>query len=208
MTPIYDIKTALDQIGLIVEEGEGSHVFDLKGEINKESHFFKFIELYVGCKTLDIKSDLPPGAIQNAEKFLITFTDKDVKYEESDIQKEWDPKTIEKTCKATAELMQQEILGPTKNYNLYSDPAFHGIFREMVSDLHKVFNLSPVEVTSPQAYDVEQLRLFENAVAKMKQMSMIAKLLLRPNTEPTVPWNATGIPPNFSYTKPNEHSKS
>ena len=43
MSEIYDLRSALNQIRLIVEEGEGATLFTLEGNINKESHFFKFI---------------------------------------------------------------------------------------------------------------------------------------------------------------------
>ena len=55
MAPIYDFRSAMNQIRLIVEEGEGANVFDLKGKLHKESHFFKFMEIFVGCKIREIK---------------------------------------------------------------------------------------------------------------------------------------------------------
>lgn len=35
MAPIINLRTALEQIRLITEEGEGSNIFTLTGEINK-----------------------------------------------------------------------------------------------------------------------------------------------------------------------------
>jgi hypothetical protein len=43
MTEIFSLRTALEQIRLIVAEGEGSSLFSVTGEVNRESHFIKFI---------------------------------------------------------------------------------------------------------------------------------------------------------------------
>lgn len=79
LSQVYDLKTALDQIRLIVEEGEGSHVFDLTGDINKKSHFFKFIEIFTGCRAVSVKSSIPHDQI-NQQQFELAFTDLDVPY--------------------------------------------------------------------------------------------------------------------------------
>lgn len=89
LTPIYDIKTALEQLKLIVDEGEGSHVFDMYGDLNKKSHFFKLIELYTGCRVDHIETEIPDGDY-NKQFFRIFFTDKGVPYEMSNIEKCWD----------------------------------------------------------------------------------------------------------------------
>ena len=49
MTEIVDLRSALNQFRLIVEEGEGSSLFTLTGGINKESHFLKFAQIYTKC---------------------------------------------------------------------------------------------------------------------------------------------------------------
>lgn len=49
MTEVINLRTALEQIRLITEEGEGSSIFTVTGEINKSSHFIKFIEIFTGC---------------------------------------------------------------------------------------------------------------------------------------------------------------
>ena len=49
MAEVYDLRSALNQFRLIVEEGEGASLFTLTGEINKKSHFIKFIEIYTNC---------------------------------------------------------------------------------------------------------------------------------------------------------------
>ena len=49
MTEIINLRTALEQIRLIVSEGEGSSLFSATGDINRTSHFIKFIEIFTGC---------------------------------------------------------------------------------------------------------------------------------------------------------------
>lgn len=49
MTEIINLRTALEQIRLIVSEGEGSSLFNATGDINRTSHFIKFIEIFTGC---------------------------------------------------------------------------------------------------------------------------------------------------------------
>ena len=39
----------MEQIRLIVSEGEGSSLFSATGDINRTSHFIKFIEIFTGC---------------------------------------------------------------------------------------------------------------------------------------------------------------
>jgi hypothetical protein len=50
MVEIYSLRTALNQIRLIVEEGEGARIFDVNNQLKKLSHFLRFIEVYTGCK--------------------------------------------------------------------------------------------------------------------------------------------------------------
>ncbi len=57
MTEIYSLRTALNQIRLIVEEGEGAQLFDVSSKIKKLSHFMKFIEIYTGCKINEEKTN-------------------------------------------------------------------------------------------------------------------------------------------------------
>lgn len=49
MAEVVDLRSALNQFRTIVEEGEGSSLFTLTGDINKESHFLKFIQIYTMC---------------------------------------------------------------------------------------------------------------------------------------------------------------
>ena len=69
----------------------------------------------------------------------------------------------------------------------------------MISDLHETFTDDPSDnVKDSQSYDSKQLKKFENAVAKMKQMSMLARQLLRPNSEQVGYGPILGVPPNFN----------
>ena len=49
MNGVYDLRSCMDQMRLIVEEGEGASLLTLTGENNKRSHFIKFIEIYSMC---------------------------------------------------------------------------------------------------------------------------------------------------------------
>ena len=85
LSPIYNLTTALDQLRLIVLEGEGSHVFDLFGEINKKSHFIKFIEIFLGATVVTAKSDNLCNLEDESFKLLFK-EDQDTPYEMSDIK--------------------------------------------------------------------------------------------------------------------------
>lgn len=56
MTEVINLRTALEQIRIITQEGEGSSLFTTTGDINKTSHFIDFIEIFTGCD-LTIFSD-------------------------------------------------------------------------------------------------------------------------------------------------------
>lgn len=43
MVEIYSLRTALNQIRLIVDEGEGSRIFEVTNQLKKLSHFLKFV---------------------------------------------------------------------------------------------------------------------------------------------------------------------
>ena len=45
----------MNQMRLVVEEGEGGTLLTLDGGINKESHFLKFIQVYSLC-SMEVKT--------------------------------------------------------------------------------------------------------------------------------------------------------
>ena len=49
MIEVYDLKSALDQFRLIVEEGEGVNLYSEADYKNQYCHFVRFIEIYTGC---------------------------------------------------------------------------------------------------------------------------------------------------------------
>ena len=55
MSSVYDLSSCLNQLRMIVEEGEGSNLLTLTGDINKESHFLKFVQIYTMCM-VDIRT--------------------------------------------------------------------------------------------------------------------------------------------------------
>lgn len=57
MIEVYDLKSALDQFRLIVEEGEGVNLYSEADYKNQYCHFVRFIEIYTGCDvTLEVKN--------------------------------------------------------------------------------------------------------------------------------------------------------
>jgi hypothetical protein len=65
MTEIYSLRTALNQMRLIVEEGEGSRIFTVENKLKKLSHFLKFIEIYVGCQVNEEKTNAKNDPYKN-----------------------------------------------------------------------------------------------------------------------------------------------
>ena len=55
MSGIYDLRSTLNQLRLVVEEGEGGNLLTLDGGINKESHFLKFIQVYM-MSSIEVKT--------------------------------------------------------------------------------------------------------------------------------------------------------
>jgi hypothetical protein len=72
MTEIYSLRTALNQLRLIVEEGEGSRIFTVESCLQNLSHFLKFIEAYVGCTVDEDKTNTRNNPYLNG-KFKIYF---------------------------------------------------------------------------------------------------------------------------------------
>ena len=55
MSGIFDLRSTMNQLRLVVEEGEGGNLLTLDGGINKESHFLKFLQIYMMCE-VDVKT--------------------------------------------------------------------------------------------------------------------------------------------------------
>ncbi len=72
MTEIYSLRTALNQLRLIVEEGEGSRIFTVENCLQNLSHFLKFIEAYVGCPVNEDKTNTRNNPYLNGN-FTIYF---------------------------------------------------------------------------------------------------------------------------------------
>ena len=53
---IEDLRSALNQLREIVEEGQGGSIFKLNGIMNVKSQFIRFLELYTECEITDITS--------------------------------------------------------------------------------------------------------------------------------------------------------
>lgn len=80
MTEVIDIRTALEQIRVICEEGEGSSLFNVLGDINKSSHFIKFLEIYTGC-TVTIDSCYTKNSLgQPIRKAVFNFQPDQIRF--------------------------------------------------------------------------------------------------------------------------------
>ena len=86
MAEIVDLRSALNQFRLIVEEGEGSSMFTLKGDLNKRSHFIKFVEIYTECNV-----SLPPSTNSNSDSATIdlSFSDSETLKTNREYNKQW-----------------------------------------------------------------------------------------------------------------------
>ena len=89
MSGIYDLRSCLNQIRLVVEEGEGSSLLTLTGELNKESHFLKFIQVYMNC-SIDFKLRYDGTELTQT---IFEFQDADIPTcDDGKLEQKWTPK--------------------------------------------------------------------------------------------------------------------
>lgn len=88
MTAIYDIRTSMNQMHLVVEEGEGSNLMSLSGEVNKESHFLKFIQVYSMC-SIDVKTRYEGTKLTQV---IFLLRDDDIPTADVTLDKQWSAK--------------------------------------------------------------------------------------------------------------------
>ena len=93
MSGIYDMRSCLNQFRLIVEEGEGANLFKLEGQMNKESHFVKFLEIYTMCN-INIKTVL--GESKNTQ-IVFEFTNADYELAPEKLTEKWSEKVVQET---------------------------------------------------------------------------------------------------------------
>ena len=98
MSKVYDLRSCLNELRLIVEEGEGSNLFTLEGDINKESHFLKFIKVYTMCE-IDVKTQYEETRLGQV---IFEFQDTDLETADEKMEKRWTPK-IDKEVDAQIE---------------------------------------------------------------------------------------------------------
>ena len=79
------MRSCLNQFRLIVEEGQGANLFKLEGQMNKESHFIKFLEIYTMCD-INIKTVFGES---NKTQIVFQFTDADYELAEEEMAKKW-----------------------------------------------------------------------------------------------------------------------
>ena len=87
------MRSCLNQFRLIVEEGEGANLFKLEGQMNKESHFVKFLEIYTMCN-INIKTVF--GESKNTQ-IVFEFTNADYELAPEKLAEKWSEKVVQET---------------------------------------------------------------------------------------------------------------
>lgn len=115
MSGVYDICSCLDQMRLIVEEGEGSNLLTLTGDINKESHFLKFVQVYTMCQ-VNVRTQYEDS---NITQIIFEFKDAEFEVADQKMAKRWNPKWDEEVDKKiqTEFLLERETA--TNNYETF-----------------------------------------------------------------------------------------
>ena len=208
MQEIYSLRTALNQIRLIVDEGEGAQMFNVTAKINKLSHFLKFIQIYTKCKidveatnrNCDAESGLPEP------KFSIFL--KSHHYAANSHKNVFTEEKTEKVHKLVEEGLPGMV---TETYSKTSDivaiPGFNNVYKKIMIELHYVFNAKfsnfLVNYRKENNLSAEALiddgtmnqiknkfkafkfKRMENAIAKMRQMTLHARYNVRVNPVPS-----------------------
>ena len=86
----------------------------------------------------------------------------------------------------------------TKFPNTYAHYAFLNAYRKILEELGFIFRANPNDVDD---YENARLRSMENAIAKMRQMTMSANLIVRPNDTFNQPKTKTSTPSDPNYKK-------
>ena len=140
MSEVVDLRSALNQFRLIVEEGEGSSLFTLKGDLNKRSHFIKFVQIYTMC-------DVNISSINdNSENAIVNFDLTDGDYAmttDENILNKWntakdqevDSEIAYEFC-ADREDNDQAICYP----DTYAKAAFTNAYQKLISECDFLFN--------------------------------------------------------------------
>ena len=149
MTQIYDLRSCVDQMRLIVEEGEGSNIFSLSGEVNKESHFLKFTQVYAMCS---IESKVRYAETELAQ-VIFELRDADIPTADEKLDKQWTPKNDKEVDKkimnefsiqreASSPIYEKyESEGSLPSYPaIYAKPAFTNAYKKIVLELDILFN--------------------------------------------------------------------
>lgn len=218
MTEIYSLRTALNQIRLIVEEGEGAQLFDVSRKIKKLSHFMKFIEIYTGCKINEDKTNLTE--VPTNETFKIYFTENPIP--PNSPKNNWNPESSQNDNLrqiVSDEMTGKKAYGGSSYTNVVGVDAFSNVYEKILKELYYVFNSRFNEFVDNEKrenptkdftnnelmnrFKSFKFRRMENAIAKMRQMSLHARYNVRPQPMPNyelqapLPLNPTApIDPN------------
>ena len=140
MIEIVDLRSALNQFREIVEEGEGSSIFKLTGEVNIKSHFVRFMELYTQCEVTDVTSK------EEGDETIIYYTLKEKKYKsplESKLDYEW----TDENAEYVDNLIEEEYCDGNDNDNngeeypsVYARSTFFNNYQGIMEELDFIFN--------------------------------------------------------------------
>ena len=150
MSGIYDLRSTLNQLRLVVEEGEGGNLLTLDGGINKESHFLKFIQIYM-MSSVQVKT-----RYEGTDMTQIVFEFQDDEMETVDdekLEEKWTPKmdkevdrkiNIEFLVQRESSGFKDETYKDEKSIPLYpsvyAKPGFKNAYEKVVEQLDLLFN--------------------------------------------------------------------
>ena len=203
MTAIHDLRSCLNEIHLIVEEGEGSNLMTLSGEVNKESHFLKFIQVYTMC-SIDVRTEY---AETELAQVIFEFEDADIMTAEEKLEKKWTPKMdkeVDRQIQTEFEVEREtgnpvfeaelgQISTPTYP-NIYAKPAFQNAYQKTLKELDLLFNTNfktyklsrqNEKLTEEELFKEFELfkrKTMEDSISRMKQMAMEAKQIIYPES--------------------------
>ena len=207
MAEIVDLRSALNQFRLIVEEGEGSSMFTLKGDLNKRSHFIKFIEIYTECDV----SLSSTNSNTDAASIDLTFSDS----ETLKTSRKYDLKWTKLNDWAARHLVNEEFCSDRSSSeedldypDAYAYPAFTNAYERLIEEFNYLFNTSLEEFRETRTslsedelrreFEVFRRKRMEHAIAKMRQMTLHAHHVIDPTSGTPLEKRRYGARPDYN----------
>ena len=228
MEGIYDLRGALNQMRLIIEEGEGANLFTLEGDINKDSHFFKFIETYVRGE-IYIDETHPQNTyhshptIRDSSKFAAINEEQEAKlglmadHWLNDCRKRQINQEVNKEFREESATDAFPKTEADRQYpDIYSVFGFINAYEKILEEFNYLFNTSfdnyksqykkgsnEKDLEMQAEFQVWRRKRMENAIGRMRQMTLHADRVIYPSVakDPVV-----GVARNLG-TQPNYEMK-